>query len=342
MKILVAATGGTIGSAAKDGVISTDKGQTLLLLELFRNAYGNVAEFQVETLCSVLSENADDTFYETLCGFLKTVNSRDCDGVILLHGTDTLSFSAALCAMAVREVTKSVCFVSSNHVLTEKNANGLANFYAAVRYIEAGLSGFVVPYRNSDGQTQFHLATRLLEADAFLDDFRSAGDCPLAWFKDDKIICNSAPCVPAQSLLQEKRTPVFNEAILFSKKILPLKMYPVLDFAAITPNSKTCAAVLLLGYHSGTAPEKAVEAFAASCFDAGIPVYLAPVKRGEDVYASADTLFKCKVIPLYNMTPESALAKLKIAYNHPTKPAAEILKETLYFEDTGVFLPQSE
>ena len=78
MKILVAATGGTIGSAAKDGVISTDKGQTLLLLELFRNAYGNVAEFQVETLCSVLSENADDTFYETLCGFLKTVNSRNC------------------------------------------------------------------------------------------------------------------------------------------------------------------------------------------------------------------------------------------------------------------------
>ena len=95
MKILVAATGGTIGSAAKDGVISTDKGQTLLLLELFRNAYGDLAEFQVETLCSVLSENADDAFYETLCGFLKTVNSRDCDGVILLHGTDTLSFSAA-------------------------------------------------------------------------------------------------------------------------------------------------------------------------------------------------------------------------------------------------------
>ena len=326
MKILVAATGGTIGSAAKDGVISTDKGQTLLLLELFRNAYGNVAEFQVETLCSVLSENADDAFYETLCGFLKTVNSRNCDGVILLHGTDTLSFSAALCAMAVREMIKPVCFVSSNHVLTEKNANGLANFYAAVRYIEAGLSGFVVPYRNSDGQTQFHLATRLLEADAFLDDFHSAGDCPLAWFKDDKIICNSA----------------FNEAIRFSKTILPLKMYPVLDFMAISPNPETCAAVLLLGYHSGTAPKKAVEAFAARCFDAGIPVYLAPVKRGEDVYASADTLFKSKVIPLYNMTPESALAKLKIAYNHPTKPAAEVLKETLYFEDTGVFPPQSE
>ena len=239
-------------------------------------------------------------------------------------------------------MTKPVCFVSSNHVLTEPMANGLANFYAPVRYIEAGLSGFVVPYRNSDGQTQFHLATRLLEADAFLDDFRSAGDCPLAWFKDDKIICNSAPCVPAQSFLQEKRTPVFGEAIRFSKKILPLKMYPVLDFMAISPNPETCAAVLLLGYHSGTAPEKAVEAFAARCFDAGIPVYLAPVKRGEDVYASADTLFKAKVIPLYNMTPESALAKLKIAYNHPTKPAAEILKETLYFEDTGVFPPQYE
>lgn len=342
MKILVAATGGTIGSAAKDGVISTDKGQTLLLLELFRNAYGDLAEFQVETLCSVLSENADDTFYETLFSFLKTVNSRDCDGVILLHGTDTLSYSAALCAMAAREETKPVCFVSSNHVLTQKDANGLANFYAAVRYIEAGFSGFVVPYRNSDGETQFHLATRLLEADAFLDDFHSAGDCPLAWLENDKIVCNPAPNVPAQSLLQEKRAPVFSEAVRFSKKILPLKMYPGLDFAAISPNAETCAAVLLLGYHSGTAPQKAVEAFAKRCFKSSIPVYLAPVKRGEDVYASADTLFKSKVIPLYNMTPESALAKLKIAYNHPTKPASEILKETLYFEDTGTFPTQSK
>lgn len=342
MKILVAATGGTIGSAAKDGVISTDKGQTLLLLELFRNAYGDLAEFQVETLCSVLSENADDTFYETLCAFLKTVNSRDCDGVILLHGTDTLSFSAALCAMALREVTKPVCFVSSNHVLTQKDANGLANFYAAVCYIEAGLSGFVVPYRNSDGQTQFHLATRLLEADAFLDDFHSAGDCSLAWLKDDQIVCNSAPNVPAQSFLREKRTPVFGDSVRFSKTILPLKMYPGLDFTAISPNAETCAAVLLIGYHSGTAPEKAVEAFAERCFEASVPVYLAPVKRGEDVYASADSLFKGKVIPLYNMTPESALAKLKITYNHPTKTAAEILKETLYFEDTGVFPPQFE
>lgn len=342
MKILVAATGGTIGSAAKDGVISTDKAQTLLLLELFRNAYGDLADFQVETLCSVLSENADDAFYETLVGFLKTVNARDCDGVILLHGTDTLSYSAALCAMAVREVTKPVCFVSSNHVLTQKDANGLSNFYAAVRYIEAGLSGFVVPYRNSNGETQFHLATRLLEADAFLDDFHSAGDCPLAWLKDDKIVFNSAPCVPAQSLLQEKRTPVFGETIRFSKKILPLKMYPGLDFTAISPNAETCAAVLLLGYHSGTAPEKAVKSFAERCFEASVPVYLAPVKRGEDMYASADTLFKGKVIPLYNMTPESALAKLKIAYNHPTKPAAEVLKETLYFEDTGVFAPKSK
>ena len=58
------------------------------------------------------------------------------------------------------------------------------------------------------------------------------------------------------------------------------------------------------------------------------------------MYASADTLFKGKVIPLYNMTPESALAKLKIAYNHPTETAAEVLKETLYFEDTSVFPPQ--
>lgn len=44
MKILVLSTGGTIGSATKDGVMSPDKNATALLVLLYESSFQDVAE----------------------------------------------------------------------------------------------------------------------------------------------------------------------------------------------------------------------------------------------------------------------------------------------------------
>ena len=164
MNLLVLATGGTIGSAPKGTGLDTDAAQTPLLLQMYRRQYGEHARFTVRQLCAVLSENIEDSFYETLCTALCAPETARFDGVIVLHGTDTLPYTAALCAMACRQLCVPVCFVSSAYVLTDPRQNGLLNLRAAVRYIEAGGAGFAVPFYNTGDTTEIHLATRLLEA----------------------------------------------------------------------------------------------------------------------------------------------------------------------------------
>lgn len=336
MNILVVATGGTIGSAAADAVISPNGAQTLRLLELYKENYPQDRNtFKTHSLCAVLSENANDAFYEILLSYFKTADFSAVDGIVLLHGTDTLSFTAPLLAMALRELEKPFCFVSSNHILEDENANGIENFRAAVQYIESGNRGFVVPYKNADGRTYYHLATRILEADPFLDDFHSAYDLPLGEYQEGRVVLRENSKNPSLSAFTQKREPLFLNVPKFEKQILFLRSVPNLDFSVIELEKNKTAAVLLTAYHSGTAAETPLKAFAKRAKEKGIDVYLAPVKRAEMQYASTDALLKANVHPLYGMTPEAALAKLKLSYNHPTKSPEEVLSMDLYFEEIG-------
>ena len=96
MNLLVLATGGTIGSAPKGTGLDTDAAQTPLLLQMYRRQYEDGTHFTVRQLCTVLSENIEDSFYETLCTALCAPETARFDGVIVLLGTDTLPYPAAL------------------------------------------------------------------------------------------------------------------------------------------------------------------------------------------------------------------------------------------------------
>lgn len=332
MNLLVLATGGTIGSAPKGTGLDTDAAQTPLLLQMYRRQYGEHARFTVRQLCAVLSENIEDSFYETLCTALCAPETARFDGVIVLHGTDTLPYTAALCAMACRQLCVPVCFVSSAYVLTDPRQNGLLNLRAAVRYIEAGGAGFAVPFHNTGDTTEIHLATRLLEADPFTDCFSSAADAPLAVLCGDEIRFPASPQLPTQ---EELRTPLRarSEAPLcLQKKIALLACFPGMAPKA-DALSADYAAALLWGYHSGTAPQKALADFAAQMRAQNRAVYLAPVKRAAEQYASTNALLACGVRPMYALTAPAALARLKIAYNQSNVPPEALAEEVLYYEE---------
>ena len=115
-------------------------------------------------------------FYEKLINRLLAVDTEKYDGVIVLHGTDTLAYTSSLAAMVCRSLPIPVGFVGANYPLKHPKSNAFVNFRAAVEYLKAGGRGFFVPYENSDGKTYIHLATRLTEADFLHDDFHSLGD----------------------------------------------------------------------------------------------------------------------------------------------------------------------
>ena len=152
MKILVLSTGGTIGSATKDGVMSPDKNATALLVLLYESSFQDVAEFDCESVSDILSENVTEPFYEKLINRLLAVDTEKYDGVIVLHGTDTLAYTSSLAAMVCRSLPIPVGFVGANYPLKHPKSNAFVNFRAAVEYLKAGGRGVLCPIRKQRRQ----------------------------------------------------------------------------------------------------------------------------------------------------------------------------------------------
>lgn len=317
LNILMLTTGGTIGSAVSGGVI-TPQGETLLqLLNLYYMQYGKADSFTVEKRGNILSEDITDAFYEILLNFFLRENLSAYDGVIVLHGTDTLPYTAALAACALPHVKKPIGFVGSDLPLCAEKSNGVINLRAAVKYIESGGTGVFVPYRNHDGSVLIHSALRLHEADFEVDDFHSLYGETLAELKADEIVLHKMPVCSRLHC----EIPVLPDAFRFSKKILLIKAYPSIDYTLYNIKQGNLAAVLHTAYHSGTASNAAVPhsfpVFAEQCLANGIDVYLAGLKSSDTVYASTHAILKSGVRALADIPIPTALALLKLYYNCP-------------------------
>lgn len=137
-KILVIGTGGTIGSV-KDDNIHLD---TPFKILDYMN-YDDV-EFECVSPFTILSENMSFELWKKLADYIGSVDFSKYKGIIVLHGSDTLSFTGALLANLFYD--KPIVLVASDKPLEYKTANGFKNFENAVKYIQNGISKVYISY----------------------------------------------------------------------------------------------------------------------------------------------------------------------------------------------------
>lgn len=137
-KILVIGTGGTIGSVRGDS-IHLDTPFKILDYMTFENA-----EFDCVSPFTVLSENMSFELWKKLADYIGSVDFSKYKGIIVLHGSDTLSFTGALLANLFYD--KPIVLVASDKPLEDKTANGFKNFENAVKYIQNGISKVYISY----------------------------------------------------------------------------------------------------------------------------------------------------------------------------------------------------
>ncbi|MEG0546232.1 MAG: asparaginase domain-containing protein [Oscillospiraceae bacterium] len=337
MKVLVLSTGGTIGSTLRSGIIFSDaKNIAPVLLEKYNEKYKNDIEFDFRSIDNILSENITDDFYNTLFNQLIKMGLNGYDGIVILHGSDTISYTSSLAAIALRHITAPVAFVCSNLILSDERSNGLFNFHMAIEYFKQGGKGFVVPYINSDGRAFIHLATRIREADSITNDFISIGELPLAEYIDEEFVFTKSPRLPTKMELAQPKAAIFMKEVNFSNKILLIKCYPSIDYSVYDFSKNKPSAILQIAYHSGTAScandEANLPNFIENCKKQDIDFYIASVKRTNETYETSEQIKKSGAIELYNLTIESALARLKVAYNQQKYNPEIITTQTLYFE----------
>lgn len=279
MKIKVILTGGTVGSEKVNGVVKNNKDSNIA--SMWKEKFNSNIDFDVVNLYSILSENIKTENIEMLFAELRKDYS-DYKGIIITHGSDTLSYTSAFVSIFCKNYKIPVVLTGADKVLSDPTSNGYSNFTTSVELIMDNRVGVWTVFDS------IFSADTVMEADYFSDKFRT-GNSPLTVTKCSK-------------------------NITFNNKVAIIKMYPFINFSMVnfTDNIKAC---LLVGYHSGTADENAVDTLLSKCKEKNIPLYLQGLNKESALYDSSNNLQEKGVNLVYNSTPEYAYATLMIKVN---------------------------
>lgn len=335
-RILVVFTGGTIGSAFREGVLDVDAGRADELLARYgREAGGRDVEFDVLRPMAMLSENAAPGRWRQLLLALDGADLKSYDGVIVTHGSDTLSYTAALLGYAYGGAGVPLVLTASGAPLADPRSNGVRNFAAAAALIQnEGIPGVFAVYENSRGVMEVFLATRLIEADLYSNDFAGFGGGPLGYMENGRLVLmeRKGNVTRKELAAPAGAAPVPRD---FPNEVLGITPHPGLDYTLFDLGRRPVKAVLHRLYHSSTACAEggryALPEFIGKCRERGVEVCLQSVKAGEP-YATTRALLEAGAVPLPLMSFEAAYVKLWLAVNQTEMPARDFMLRPLYFE----------
>ena len=347
--ILLILTGGTICSFENEkGEQTADTSKAkALIIQKFRESdslYANekVTAFDCKMPLNTLSENITAEDYKTLIAAIKSYNFSLYNGVIILHGTDTLAYTSALLSLVLANTEIPVILVSSFSPLYEKNTNGNENFKTAVELIAKGLTPNVYAvYQNVErinGNTcrkmYLHYASHLKQCENGSNNFYSADMCEIA----------DNDTIPELKKASGKNMLCYDYSALCSF-VLNIEPYPLIDYSRFS--LKDIKAVLHHTYHSGTVAvngnSKNSVLYLKQLCDNNEPhteLYFEGVNKNcSYLYETTGELLRNGVGTIFGTTKEMAYIKLLLgcAFGYTGKE----LQEFIHTEINGEFIIQS-
>lgn len=335
-KILLILTGGTICSFANEkGEQESDtKKAEMLIIQNFRNSdsgfrHKSKVAFYPKRPLDILSENMTVKHWNTLLTKMKGYNFSNYDGVIILHGTDTLAYTASLLSLLLAGISIPVFLVSSQLPLYNKEANGNDNFKTAVEHIVKGIKpNIYVAYKNEEvidkkavSQMYIHYASRLLQCPNHSNNFYSSGMQQIE--KNEFFEGSSSKAEDGMLLYSLKK---------LENCVLKITPYVGLDYSRIS--LKGVKAVLHHTYHSSTMSvnpyhkkpdqkeEKSINYTKDSIMSlikrcgataSKAEVYIEPCnEKNAYLYDTTGIVLRCKVGTSFRTTSEMAYVKLLI------------------------------
>ena len=328
-KILLVLTGGTIGSMLHDGIISADSSVCRVQKLYEKSCPDNNINFVTVNPFTILSENLETLHWEKLIHFILSFDIKDYDGIIITHGSDTLTYSSAMLGICLHGLGIPVVITASDYVPDDPKSNALFNFRAAVSLICQKSDGVYTVYKNhTDTVARVFTPTRMCQ-DRLNDLFMPSDMTETASIDENGTLVQSESKINLCDLEKKKNTLNLSE-LHFSKSVMLIHPYPSINYDNFTLTPET-GAVILVTYHSGTVSEKA-ESIIARCKEMNVPLFLCSLKRNNDsLYETNNFLIQKGAVPLYDISVESAYAKVLLGINL-SYPLADFLQTDLYFE----------
>ncbi len=313
-RIRIIGTGGTIASfvdyltGAVKPVASVDE-----LLELIPEAL-EIAYVEGENIMNILSENMRPEYWEIIAKKLYEAMKKDVyRGIVVTHGTDTMSFTASAMAFAIQRKNIPIVFVGSQRSSDRPSSDAALNFIGAlVAASKAPFAESVVAMHNSssDDLIAIHRGVKVRKMHTSRrDTFKSINAKPLAYadpIKKDLLI-EETTYLPRSS-----EEPILLNG--FEKRVVLIYSYPGIqrDLLEYIIDSGY-RGIVIAGTGFGHVPQDLIPVLKKGV-DNGVAIAVTSQtlygRVNLRVYQTGREMLKAGVIPCEDMLPEVAYVKL--------------------------------
>ncbi|MBV1787598.1 type I asparaginase [Marinobacterium sp. D7] len=309
MKILVVYTGGTIGMLPSEhGYVPVAGFAERLQAQLGESA-GQLPQFDLVELERLIdSSNVLPEDWRQIALLLERQWSKY-DGFVVLHGTDTMAYTASALSFMLQGCDKPVILTGSQIPLAELRNDALDNLITSLLLAASGEVHEVCVYFN--GRLLRGNRTRKVRSTGF-DAFDSP-NCP--WLgqvgididlRRDLLLAAGTPCF---------QIPQFDPAAVVSLFVYPGMPARLIEAALDDPRVR---GLVLHTYGVGNPPDAdtaLIDALERACARGVTVLNITQCHQGavsQGAYATGATLNRIGVIPGSDLTPEAAFTKLHL------------------------------
>jgi L-asparaginase len=317
-RILILQTGGTIlmrPSADSPGEVAPDPRASRWLLKEIPDL-ARIADIEQRALLNLDSSDISPSHWTLLAETLQA--ERDAyDGFVVLHGTDTMAYTASALSFALVGFGKPIIFTGSQVPLANLRSDARRNLINAVEVATLDLPEVGICF--NDAVYRGNRSTKMSIGD--FDAFGSPNFPPLAEIGIE-IRVGGAVGVETQDFVSLPPA-----APLFSTSVHILKIHPAISPELLAPlASSGIQALILEAFGSGNFPITGAHnllPFFQACRDAGMHLIIASQAPYDAVqltkYESGRAAAALGMISAGDMTLEAALTKTMYLLAHPDR-----------------------
>ncbi|MEM4513765.1 MAG: Glu-tRNA(Gln) amidotransferase subunit GatD [Ignisphaera sp.] len=283
------------------------------ILELIPELKG-LANYKVDVLFNILSEDMTPQHWEIIAKSLLKSIKEGVNGIVVTHGTDTMGYTSAAIAFALRNLPMPVAFVGAQRSSDRPSTDAALNLLAAViTTLKAPFAESVVVMHASpsDAEAYIHRGVKVRKLHSSRRDaFQTVNDLPLALVD----LQNREIHVINDRYIRRKSVEDLVPIIGFDDRVAIIKAYPGIQSEIIDALvDKKFHGIVIEGTGLGHMGSYTINSIKRA-IEEGIAVVMTTQtvfgRVNMNVYTTGRRLLEIGVIPGEDMLTETAYVKL--------------------------------